>query len=81
MWKDGKPSPVALMDKCLDAWAANMEEALSEHFTRDWRLDQHEAVYQELYVLGKKTWLKMHHMPPSGRADRQKIVKSVVRDL
>lgn len=43
---------VALMDECLDAWAANMKEALSEHFTRDWRLDQHEAVYQELYVLG-----------------------------
>jgi hypothetical protein len=80
-WKDGKPSPINLMDRCLDVWAANMKEALSEDITRSWKLDQYEAVYQQLWVLGKKTWLKMHHIPLTERPKRKEIVECVVRDL
>lgn len=77
--KDGKPSALALMDNCLDACAANLSKAFSENITKDWTQAQYEKAYQELYILGEKTWMKMH-MPLSDRPERRKIVKFVVRD-
>lgn len=78
--KDGKPSAVFLMDKCLEAWAANLSEAFSEKIPENWTRDEYEKVYQELYVLGKKPWVQMHHLPVSERPERREIVKFVVRD-
>lgn len=78
--KDGKPTAFYLMHQCLDAWAASLSEALSGKITENWTQDQYEKVYQELYVLGKKTWMKMY-MPLSDRPSRREIVEFVVRDL
>lgn len=81
--KHGNPSRLGLMDKCLDAWADHLIKALSAPLPEKtkWTLAQYEAVYHELWVLVKDTWLGMNSSTLGSHPESRELrVKSVVCD-
>lgn len=82
--KGGKPSPLARMDDCLDAWAENLSVALSTPLPDgvEWSQHQYADVYRQLWALLSEVWLGMNTQA-LGRwpQDRKQLVEFVVRDL
>ena len=82
--KHGNPSRLGLMDKCLDAWANNLTKALSAPLPEEvqWSAAQYEAVYVQLWVLVKETWLGRNSSDLGSHPEsREQLVKSVVREF